>query len=99
MMAMAITAAAETSDPPARSTLWSSSIAMVEASETRINVRCPAAWRLLARSQPIMAAKTTEIATRSRTEYRLSSVAQLPSSDAIGSFMFMDGCLLSNGRP
>ena len=74
-------------------------IATVDASETRINVRWPAAWRLLARSQPIIAAKTTDTATRSSTEYRFNSVDQPPSRLAMGSFIFMDGCLLSICRP
>ena len=32
-------------------------------------------------------------------EYRFNSVAQPPSSDAIGSFMFIGACLLSICRP
>ena len=76
-MAMAITAAAEISGMLVPAKLLSSIIATVDASETRINVRWPAAWRLLARSQPIIAAKTTDTATRSSTEYRFNSVDQL----------------------
>ena len=99
IMAMAITAAAEISGMLVPAKLLSSIIATVDASETRINVRWPAAWRLLARSQPIIAAKTTDTATRSSTEYRFNSVDQPPSRLAMGSFIFMDGCLLSICRP
>ena len=63
----------------------SMSIAVVEARETRINVLNPAEWRLLDRSQPIIAESTTETTILKNTDAVPSPVDHSPSRVAIGS--------------
>ena len=63
----------------------SSSAAIAEAKETRINVRSPAECLLLARSQPITAARHAASDSRSRMEPTVSSPAHAPSKDTAGS--------------
>ena len=57
--------------------------AVAEANEMIINVRRPALWRLLERSQPIMADKTTDSVIRNNTDPVFNSDAQVPSKFAM----------------
>ena len=50
-----------------------------------MKVRRPAAWRLVARSQPMMALHRMARAMRSSADQTLISADQLPSSAAMGS--------------
>ena len=60
------------------------SMIMIEAVDklTSINVRRPAEWRLLERSQPMMAPSSTASVTRRTIAPSVSCDAQGPSSDA-----------------
>ena len=53
---------------------------------TRIKVRRPAEWRLLERSQPMMAESTRLSISRNRTDHRFSSPLHWPRSPEIQSF-------------
>ena len=65
---------------------WSMSMAETPAMVTRMNVRRPAEWRLLERSQPMTAEKRTLSATRSRMEPSPSVWLHGPSQPAIRSY-------------
>ena len=62
---------------------------MVEVKLTMINVRNPALWRLLERSQPIIAPSKSETASLKKIEYKLSETDHSPRKCAIGSFIIL----------
>ena len=61
------------------------SMAVVAAMATRIKVRKPAEWRLLERSQPIIAPMTTARAMRNTTEEKFNCADQFPRNAAMAS--------------
>lgn len=83
--AVPMIAAAESTgnDVPPMTIHWSSSAVTVLARLMSINVRSPAEWRLLERSQPTMAASSTETATRKMAHHAHGSMgpcAQQPGN-------------------
>ena len=88
IVVMPITAAADRSGsvtPAVCMRKRSASMMAVPARLTRMNVRRPAEWRLLERSQPMMAANAMLSASRRRIDLMVRSALHAPKSDAIQS--------------
>ena len=89
MVAVPTTAAAErmgTGAPNRSMRYWSMSMVPQPARHTRIKVRSPAEWRLLERSQPMMADSVTLSASRNSTPGRVRPVLHSPKRAPIQSF-------------